>query len=411
MSTLVNTLDIARIRQDFPILSRQVHGKPLVYFDNAATSQKPQIVIDALSNYYQRYNANIHRGIHSLADEATAAYEDTRNTIKKWINAGKSEEIIFTRGTTEGINLIAYSFSKINLQIGDEVLISGLEHHSNIVPWQMACERHGAILKVIPINSKGELDLSALDQLITEKTKLVAVIYVSNALGTINPVKLITAKAHAVGAKVLIDAAQAVPHFKIDVQDLDCDFLVFSGHKILGPTGIGILYGKEKELDQLPPYQGGGEMIAEVSFEKTTYNVLPYKFEAGTPNIADTIALKTALEYMDSIGFDAIATHEHELLDHATQKLNGIDGLQIIGTAKEKVSVVSFVIDGLHHQDLGILLDQEGIAIRTGHHCTQPIMKSFGLKGTCRASFAFYNTIEEVDYFISSLQKAIKMLR
>ena len=411
MSTLINTPDITRIRQDFPILSRQVHGKPLVYFDNAATSQKPQIVIDALSNYYQRYNANIHRGIHSLADEATAAYEDTRNTIKKWINAGKSEEIIFTRGTTEGINLIAYSFSKINLQKGDEVLISGLEHHSNIVPWQMACERHGAILKVIPINSKGELDLSALDQLITEKTKLVAVIYVSNALGTINPVKLITAKAHAVGAKVLIDAAQAVPHFKIDVQDLDCDFLVFSGHKILGPTGIGILYGKEKELDQLPPYQGGGEMIAEVSFEKTTYNVLPYKFEAGTPNIADTIALKTALEYMDSIGFDAIATHEHELLDHATQKLSGIDGLQIIGTAKEKASVVSFVIDGLHHQDLGILLDQEGIAIRTGHHCAQPIMKNFGLKGTCRASFAFYNTIEEVDYFISSLQKAIKMLR
>ncbi len=411
MASIAGTLDVVQIRKDFPILSRKVHQKPLVYLDNAATSQKPQVVIDALTNYYQNYNANIHRGIHSLADEATSAYESTRRAIQTWINAEKPEEIIFTRGTTEGINLIAYSFSQINLAKGDEILISGLEHHSNIVPWQMACERHGAHLKVIPINTKGELDLSGLEELISERTKMVALIYVSNALGTINPVKDITEKAHKVGAKVLLDAAQAAPHFDLDVRDLDCDFLVFSGHKILGPTGIGILYGKEAELNHLPPYQGGGEMIAEVSFEHTTYNVLPYKFEAGTPNIADTIALKAAIEYMQTIGFDAIAQHENELLSYATRQLTAIDGLRLIGTAEKKASVASFVVEGVHHQDLGILLDQDGIAIRTGHHCAQPIMSQLGLKGTCRASFAFYNTLEEIEFFIHSLRKAISMLR
>ncbi len=408
-----NTIEfnVDQIRKDFPILSRSVNGKPLVYFDNAATSQKPQVVINALSNYYQHYNANIHRGLHSLADEATAAYEFTRKQIARWINAESPDEIVFTRGTTEGINLISYAFSVSELKEGDEVLISGLEHHSNIVPWQMACERSGAKLRVIPINDKGELNLDHLDELITEKTKIVAIIYVSNALGTINPVKEIIAAAHNKGAAVLIDAAQASPHMAVDVQDLDTDFLVFSGHKILGPTGIGILYGKRKWLEKLPPYQGGGEMIQDVTFEKTTYNTLPYKFEAGTPNIADTIALAKAVEYLEVIGYESIQAHEEQLLNYATERLSEISGIRLIGTAAHKASVVSFLVEGVHPQDIGILLDQEGIAIRTGHHCAQPIMHYFKIPGTCRASFAFYNTLEEIDSMIAALHKALKLLR
>jgi cysteine desulfurase/selenocysteine lyase len=405
------TLDITGIRKDFPILNRKVHGKPLVYLDNAATSQKPQIVIDALTSYYAGYNANIHRGLHSLADEATAAYEQTRTAIARWIGAATPEEIVFTRGTTEGINLIAHSFGQSLLKPGDEVLISALEHHSNIVPWQMACERSGATLKVIPMHDDGSLNLDDLDTLLTERTKMVACIYVSNALGTINPIEKLTTAAHRVGASILVDAAQATPHMAIDVQAIGCDYLVFSGHKVLGPTGIGILYGKKSLLESLPPYQGGGEMIQEVSFERTTYNVLPYKFEAGTPNIADTIALHKAIEYMQYIGYEAIAAHEHSLLEYATARLSEVEGVRVVGTAKEKASVVSFLAEGAHPQDIGILLDQEGVAIRTGHHCAQPIMQRLGIPGTCRASFAFYNSHEEIDVLVHALQKALRMLR
>lgn len=409
-SAIQKSLDVYAIRQQFPILNREVKGRPLVYFDNAATSQKPQTVIDALVNYYTNYNANIHRGIHTLAEEATLAFEATRDAIQKFIHAASREEIIFTRGTTEGINLVAYTWGRQHIKAGDEIIISTMEHHSNIVPWQILCEEKGAVLKIIPINDEGELLIDEYKKLLSPKTKLVAVAHVSNALGTINPVKQIIDAAHKAGAVVLIDGAQSTVHLDIDVQQMDCDFFVFSGHKLYGPTGIGILYGKEDLLETMPVFHGGGEMIKEVTFEKTTYNDLPYKYEGGTPNIADAIAFKTALDFINKTGKDNIRKHEEELLLYATKQLEQIPGLKIIGEAKEKVSVVSFVIDNFHPQDIGILLDNRGIAVRTGHHCAQPLMNRFGITGTVRASFAVYNTKEEIDELISGLQKAIKML-
>ena len=410
MMKTINALDITSIRNDFPILNEIVNGKQLVYFDNAATTQKPRLVLDALSGYYEHYNANIHRGIHHLAEKATAAFEESRRSMQRFVNSPLSEQIIFTYGTTDSINLVAQTYGRKFLKEGDEIIISTMEHHSNIVPWQMLCEEKGCIIKVIPINEDGELLMDEFEKMLSEKTKFVSVVHVSNALGTINPVKEIIAKAHAVGAKVLVDGAQASSHLTIDVQDLDCDFYSLSLHKIYGPTGMGVLYGKKELLDAMPPYRGGGEMIKEVTFEKTTYNELPYKFEAGTPNIADVVASKFALDYVESLGKENIAGHEHELLQHATNALKEIDGLKIIGNAKEKVSVVSFVIDRVHHQDIGVLLDQQGIAVRTGHHCTQPLMQRFGITGTTRASFAVYNTIEEVDRFVTGLRKVVKML-
>lgn len=401
--------DIQKIRADFPILSQKVNGKPLVYFDNGATSQKPQVIIDAIEKYYSEYNANIHRGVHTLSQLATDAYEVARNTIQNHINAKHNHEIIFTSGTTFGINLVAHGFASI-LKSGDEVMVSALEHHSNIVPWQFLCEKTGAKLVVIPMNEKGELILSEFDNLLSEKTKIVAVNHISNALGTVNPVEYIIKKAHGVGAAVLIDGAQATPHLKPDVQALDCDFYVFSGHKICGPTGVGILYGKEEWLRKLPPYQGGGEMIAEVTFEKTTYADLPHKFEAGTPNIEGGIVLGTAIDYMNSIGFEAIATYEHELLVYGTKRLQEIEGLTIYGTSENKASVISFNIDGIHPYDIGAIIDKLGIAVRTGHHCAQPIMNYFNIPGTIRASFAFYNTKEEIDIFVEAVKKAQLML-
>jgi cysteine desulfurase/selenocysteine lyase len=405
-----HNLNIASIRSDFPILNEVVNGKQLVYFDNAATTQKPRLVLDALAGYYEHYNANIHRGIHHLAEKATSAFEQSRKRLQAFLNAAHGEEIIFTYGTTDGINLVASSYGRKFLKEGDEVIISTMEHHSNIVPWQMLCEEKGCILKVIPINDEGELLMDEYEKLLTEKTKFVSVVHVSNALGTINPIKEIIAKAHAVGAKVLIDGAQASSHIEIDVQDLDCDFYSLSLHKIYGPTGMGILYGKRDLLNAMPPYRGGGEMIKEVTFAKTTYNELPYKFEAGTPNIADVVAAKFALDYVDTLGKPNIAAYEHELLEYATQAVKEIEGLRIIGQAKEKVSVLSFVIDGIHHQDIGVLLDQQGIAVRTGHHCTQPLMNRFNITGTSRASFAVYNTIEEIDKLIQGLHKVKRML-
>lgn len=405
-----HNLNIASIRNDFPILNEVVNGKQLVYFDNAATTQKPRLVLDALSGYYEHYNANIHRGIHHLAEKATSAFEQSRKRLQAFLNAEHSEEIIFTYGTTDGINLVASAYGRKFLKEGDEVIISTMEHHSNIVPWQMLCEEKGCILKVIPINDQGELLMDEYEKLLTEKTKFVSVVHVSNALGTINPIKEIIAKAHAVGAKVLIDGAQASSHIAIDVQDLDCDFYSLSLHKIYGPTGMGILYGKRDLLNAMPPYRGGGEMIKEVTFAKTTYNELPYKFEAGTPNIADVVAAKFALDYVDALGKPNIAAYENELLAYATEAVKEIEGLRIIGQAKEKVSVLSFVIDGIHHQDIGVLLDQQGIAVRTGHHCTQPLMNRFNITGTSRASFAVYNTIEEIDKLIQGLHKVKRML-
>lgn len=402
-------LDIQKIRADFPILTQQVNGKPLVYFDNGATSQKPQVVLDAISSYYLTINANIHRGVHTLSQLATVAYEASREKVQLHINAKNAFEVIFTSGTTHAINIVANGFASI-VQKGDEILVSALEHHSNIVPWQMLCERTGAVLKVIPMNDKGELIQSEYDKLLSYKTKIVAVNQISNALGTINPVKEMIAKAHKVGACVLIDGAQAVPHLKPDVQELNCDFYVFSGHKICGPTGIGVLYGKEEWLTKLPPYQGGGEMIATVSFEKTTYAGLPHKFEAGTPNIEAGIVLGTAVDYMNTIGFDAIAEYEHELLVYGTQKLLEIEGLHIVGTATNKTSVISFNIDGIHPYDIGTIIDKKGIAVRTGHHCAQPIMDFFKIPGTVRASFAFYNTKEEIDKMVDAVKKAKAML-
>ena len=402
-------LDLKKIRADFPILKRQVNGKPLVYFDNAATSQTPQQVIDVIVDYYSNYNANIHRGVHTLSQEATDKYEAARNTIQKHFNAAHAHEIIYTSGTTHSINLVASGFSSL-LKKGDEIIVSALEHHSNIVPWQMLCEKTGAILKVIPMNQDGELVMEAYDKLLNENTKLVFVNHISNALGTINPIEEIIEKAHQVGAAVLIDGAQACPHVKPDVQALDVDFYVASAHKMCGPTGVGMLYGKEAWLNKLPPYQGGGEMIAEVSFTKTTYAGLPHKFEAGTPNICGGIAFGAALDYMNAIGFDAIATYEHELLEYATKALLEIEGLKIYGTAKNKTSVISFNLEGIHPYDVGTILDKLGIAVRTGHHCAQPIMDFFKIPGTVRASFAFYNTKEEIDTLVSGVKKAKMML-
>lgn len=401
--------DIQSVRSDFPILKEKVNGKPLVYFDNAATAQKPKAVIDAIETYYNTINANIHRGVHTLSQLATDAYEEARKKVQHHINAVHDREVLFTSGTTFGINLVANGFASL-LKPGDEVIVSAMEHHSNIVPWQFLCERTGASLRVIPMNSHGELILEEFDALLNANTKVVAVTHVSNALGTINPIKYIIDQAHRVGAAVLIDGAQATPHIKPDVQELDCDFYVFSGHKVCGPTGTGILYGKEAWLNKLPPYQGGGEMIQTVTFEKTTYACLPHKFEAGTPNIAGGIVLGVALDYMNAIGFDAIGSYEHELLLYGTEKLLEIDGLHIIGTAKEKTAVISFNIEGIHPYDIGAIVDKLGVAVRTGHHCTQPIMDFFGIPGTVRASFSFYNTKEEIDTLVAAVRKAKEML-
>lgn len=409
-ASIAKEFDVNAIRQQFPVLTRQVKKQRLVYLDNAATTQKPWAVIDALVTYYTGYNANIHRGIHSLAEEATAAFEATRDAIQQFINAGFREEIIFTRGTTEGINLVAYTWGRQNITAGDEIIISTIEHHSNIVPWQLLCKEKGAILKIVPVNDNGELLMEDYRKLVTDKTKLVAVMHVSNAMGTINPVKEIIATAHAAGALVLIDGAQAAAHLTIDVQDLDCDFYAFSGHKLYAPTGVGILYGKKSLLESMPVFQSGGEMIKEVTFGKTTFNDLPYKYEAGTPNIADTIALKYAIDFINETGKDNMRRHEDDLLLYATNELLQIPGVKIIGTAKEKISVLSFTVDNIHPQDLGVLLDNRGIAVRTGHHCCQPLMHRYNIPGTVRASFAVYNTKEEVNELMIGLQKAIKML-
>jgi cysteine desulfurase/selenocysteine lyase len=403
-------LDVNAIRRQFPVLSREVKGKPLIYFDNAATAQKPQAVIDALVNYYTGYNANIHRGIHTLAEEATAAYEATRDAVTRFINASAREEVIFTRGTTEGINLVAYTWGRQNVKAGDEIIISTIEHHSNIVPWQILCEEKKAVLKVIPISDSGELLMGEYEKLLSEKTKLVSIVHVSNALGTVNPVKQIIELAHKKGAVVFVDGAQSSVHLDIDVQDMDCDFFAFSSHKLYGPTGVGVLWGKKNLLETMPVFQGGGEMIKEVTFQGTIFNDLPYKYEAGTPNIADTIAFKAALDFVSEVGKEKIRKHEDELLAHATMQLEQIPGLRIIGQAREKTSLVSFIVDKVHPQDLGILLDNRGIAVRTGHHCAQPCMIRFDIPGTVRASFAMYNTKEEIDELITGLRKAIKTL-
>jgi len=401
-------MDIEQIRADFPILHQQVNGKPLVYLDNGATTQKPQVVIDALANYYSTTNSNVHRGAHTLSDQATQMFEDARITMQKFLNAEKSEEIIWTRGTTESINLVAQTWVRSNVKPGDEIIISGMEHHSNIVPWQMVCEQTGATLKVIPVLDDGSLDYDAYLKLLSDKTIFVAIVHVSNALGTLNPVEDIIREAHKVGAKTLIDGAQAVAHWDIDVQALDCDFYAFSGHKLFGPTGLGVLYGKEALLNAMPPYQGGGEMILHVSFEKTTYNVLPYKFEAGTPNIAGAIAMAAAIDYLNGLDRIALAKHEDTLLARANELAAQTDGIRLIGTSDKKASVFSFLIEGTHPHDVGTLLDQQGIAVRTGHHCAMPVMEQFEIPGTVRASFTFYNTLEEVDALFKAIEK-VKM--
>ncbi|MEP3388474.1 MAG: cysteine desulfurase [Reichenbachiella sp.] len=404
-------IDIEAIRKQFPILHQEVNGKPLVYFDNAATSQKPQCVIDALTHYYNTDNSNIHRGIHTLAERATTAFEDTRKAVAKFLNTNEVEEVIFTKGTTEGINLVAATYGRKFIGAGDEIIVSALEHHSNIVPWQILCEEKGAILKVIPVNEKGELIFDEYVKLLSDKTKLVSVNYISNALGTINPVKEIIVEAHKVGAKVLIDAAQAAPHVKLDVKALDCDFLAFSAHKVYGPTGVGALYGKRDLLEAMPPYQGGGEMIKDVSFSGTTFNDIPYKFEAGTPNIGEVIAFKAAIDFVEDLGQENIAQYEDELMAYANDLLKDVDGFTPVGTADKKASVISFLIDGVHPFDLGQLLDARGIAVRTGHHCAQPLMEFFNIEGTVRASFSVYNTKEEIKYFVDSLKAVIKMFK
>lgn len=402
-------LDIQAIRKDFPILEHTIYDKPLIYFDNGATTQKPRCVVEKIENGYYNVNANIHRGVHFLSQAATEAHEEARRTVQQFLNARSSNEIVFTRGTTEAINLVASSFTDACLAPGDEVIISAMEHHSNIVPWQLQAARKGITLKVIPINEKGELQLDAYRGLFSERTKLVSVMHVSNVLGTINPVKEMIGIAHEHEVPVLIDGAQAVPHLKVDVQDLDAEFYVFSGHKIYGPTGIGVLYGKEEWLDKLPPYQGGGEMIASVSFEKTTFGELPFKFEAGTPDYIGSTALAEALCYVDRLGMDQIAAYEHELLQYATEKLNAIEGMRIFGQAAEKSSVLSFLVGDIHHYDMGMLLDRLGIAVRTGHHCAQPLMQVLGVEGTVRASFAFYNTKEEIDAFAAGIERVRRM--
>jgi cysteine desulfurase / selenocysteine lyase len=400
------TLDVERIRRDFPILDQAIHGKKLVYLDNAATSQKPRAVIDAIVRYYQRDNANVHRGVHTLSMRATEAHDEARETVRHFIQAADANEIIFVRGATEAINLVAETYGRANVGEGDEVLITAMEHHSNIVPWQMLCEEKGAHLKVAPINDAGELELDAFEKLLSPRTRIVAVAHVSNALGTVNPLRKIIKLAHAHDVPVLVDGAQAVPHLPVDVQALGCDFYAFSGHKVYGPTGIGVLYGKEELLAEMPPYQGGGDMISSVTFEKTLYNVVPYKFEAGTPDIAGAIGLGAALRYIGDLGMDKVAAHEHELLAYATEVVGAIPGVRLIGTASERAGVLSFMLEGVHPHDLGTILDREGIAIRTGHHCAQPVMDRFGIAATARASFAVYNTKEEVDALVRGISIA-----
>lgn len=407
----MNAFDPGRIRADFPILSERPYGKPLIYFDNAASSQKPKAVIDAITEYYSHSNANIHRGVHYLSQKASEAYDAVRVALKDFLNAPSEDEIVFVRGTTEAVNLVAATFGRTHVQAGDEVLISAMEHHSNIVPWQMLCEEKGAKLRVIPIDDHGQLRLDQVDNLITERTRIVSLVHVSNSLGTVNPVKEVIRLAHAKGVPVFVDGAQSTAHFQIDVQDLDADFFAFSGHKILGPTGIGVLYGKRALLERMPPYQGGGEMIRSVSFERTTYNDIPLRFEAGTPNIAGVIALGEALRYWESIDRNAALDWEHTLLTHGTTALQNIPGVRLIGTAEEKASVLSFVIEEVNALDAGMYLDTKGIAVRTGHHCTEPVMHRFGIPGTIRASFMFYNTLEEIDEFANHLQGAIRLLR
>ncbi len=404
-SSTANTLDVAAVREAFPILHRCVHDKPLVYLDNAATTQKPLVVLDTIDRYYRETNANVHRGVHYLSEAATEAYEGSRVRIGQYINAAGYEEIIYVRGTTEGINLVAQSWGRTNLGAGDEVLITYMEHHSNIVPWQIVCEQTGATLKVAPINDRGELIWEEFEKLLTERTKFVSVVHISNALGTINPVKQIVDAAHAVGAKVMIDAAQAAPHMPVDVRALDCDFLAFSAHKMYGPTGFGVLYGKQDLLEAMPPYQAGGDMIKSVRFEKTIYGDLPYKFEAGTPHIVGPIGLAAAMDYVESIGLDQIAAHEQDLLSYATQRLGEVDGLRLIGTAEHKASVLSFVLDFAHPLDAGTIMDRMGVAVRTGHHCAEPVMERFGVPATIRASLAFYNTREEIEALVRSIEK------
>jgi cysteine desulfurase/selenocysteine lyase len=403
--------DVHQIREEFPILSTSMNGKPLVFLDSAASSQKPLAVIEAMNQYYRTGHANVHRGVYQLSQKATDQFENSRRTVQHFLNAKHDHEIIFVRGTTEGINLVASSYGEKFVHEGDEIIVSGLEHHSNIVPWQMLCERKNAKLKVIPVLDNGELDMDIYAQLLNEKVKIVAVNHISNALGTINPVEKIIGLAHEHGIPVLIDGAQATPHMEVDVQTLDADFYVFSGHKVFGPTGIGILYGKEKWLNAMPPYQGGGEMISRVSFEKTTYNELPFKFEAGTPDIAGVVGLGAAIEYLQGMDMDAVREYEHQLLTYATKQLSTIEGIRFIGTAAEKASVVSFLIDGLHPYDVGAILDKLGIAVRTGHHCAQPLMDRFGIPGTVRASMAFYNTFEEIDALVNGVKKAIDLLK
>lgn len=412
MSVSVTTkLDIEKIRSQFPVLHQQVNGKPLVYFDNAATSQKPKQVIQALVEYYEGYNANIHRGIHTLAEKATKAYEETREASRQFINAAHVEEIIFTRGVTESINLVASSYGRTFLNEGDEVIISCLEHHSNIVPWQIICDERKAKLKVIPVNDSGELELDEFKKLLSSRTKIVATNHASNSLGTVNPIKEIIRLAHEAGAVALIDGAQAAAHLAIDVQDLDADFYCISSHKMYGPTGVGLLYGKKELLEKMPPYMGGGEMIKDVTFEKTTYNDIPYKFEAGTPNIADVVAFKEAIAFISSYGKENMTAHEGELLEYATRKMSALPGVRLIGTAKSKVSVLSFIVDGIHPFDIGQMLDARGIAVRTGHHCTQPLMDRYGIEGTVRASFAVYNTKQEIDQLVEGVDRIIKFMK
>lgn len=397
--------DVYRIREDFPILKQKVYGKPLVYLDNAATTQKPQAVLDVIKHYFVADNANVHRGVHLLSERATRDYEATRDKVQRFLNAAESREIIFVRGTTEAINLVASTYGRRNIQAGDEIIISAMEHHSNIVPWQMLCEEKGAILRVVPINDDGEFLLDEYAKLLSPRTKLVSVVYLSNALGTITPIRQIIRMAHAQGVPVLVDGAQSAPHLPMDVRDFDCDFYAFSGHKLFGPTGIGVLYGKAKLLEAMPPYQGGGDMIRSVTFEKTIYNDLPYKFEAGTPHIAGTIGLGAAIDYVTAIGLDAIADYEHQLLAYATEALSTVAGLRPIGTAREKAGSLSFVLEGIHPHDVGTILDREGIAIRAGHHCAQPVMARFGVPATVRASLALYNTREEIDALVEGLHK------
>ena len=408
MELIEKKLDIELIRSQFPVLDQEVNGKKLIYFDNAASSQTPKRVIDSLTQFYEKDHANIHRGIHTLAERSTAAYENTRKRVQAFIHAESADQIVFTKGTTESINLVAHSWGGMSLSNGDEILISQMEHHSNIVPWQLIAEKTGAIIKVIPINENGDILLDEYQNLLSRKTKLVAINYISNSLGTINPIKEIIEEAHKVGATTLIDAAQAAPHLQIDVQDLDCDFLALSSHKMFGPTGVGVLYGKRALLEEMPPYQGGGEMIKDVSFKGTTYNDLPHKFEAGTPNIGDVIAFSEAMAFIEEIGHEAIQMHEEELLHRGTERLTNMEGVSIVGQAKQKASVLSFTVDNIHPYDIGQLMDARGIAVRTGHHCTQPLMDYFGIEGTIRASFSIYNTLDEVEYFCNSLEDIIR---